>query len=338
MATVMINGDRAHSAQSHSEQSHREQSHREWSCAQIEALRLRLRKTLRGKEAACDLALACLLARGHLLIEDPPGLGKTTLAKGLAALVGGRFARIQCTPDLLPTDVTGFTLYNQQSRQFEFRSGPVFADVLLADEINRATPRTQSALLEAMAERQVTIDDECHRLGRGFFVVATQNPLEHLGTYPLPEAQLDRFAMRLSIGAPDRATELALLEAARFPDAQDDAPEAVIDLPALERLQETTAELLVSDAVAGYLVDVGRTCRELQGGTGGPSPRGLLIWQRVAQAWAVIQGRDHVIPDDVRYVAGPVLGVRLDLAPAESDRLVADALDRVAVPLGAASH
>jgi MoxR-like ATPase len=185
-----------------------------------------------------------------------------------------------------------------------------------------------------MAERQVTIDDDCHRLARGFFVVATQNPLEHLGTYPLPDAQLDRFAMRLSIGAPDRATELELLQEARGRDRGGEALDAVIDRPAFERLQETTAELLVTDAVAGYLVDVGRTCRELRGGAGGPSPRGLLIWQRVAQAWAAIQGRDHVTPDDVRHVAGPVLGVRLELAPAESERLVADALERVPVPLG----
>jgi len=319
MATIMIESDRIDLDE---------------SFRLIERLRHRLRETLRGKAEACDLALACLLARGHLLIEDPPGLGKTTLAKGLAALVGGRFARIQCTPDLLPTDITGFTLYNQRARSFEFRAGPVFADVLLADEINRATPRTQSALLEAMAERQVTIDDDCHRLARGFFVVATQNPLEHLGTYPLPEAQLDRFAMRLSIGAPDRATELELLQEARGRDQGDDVLDAVIDQAALERLQETTATLLVNDAVTGYLVDVGRSCRDLRGGSGGPSPRGLLIWQRVAQAWAVLQGRDHVTPDDVRHVAGPVLGVRLELAPAESDRLVADALDRVPVPLG----
>ena len=313
-------------------------AHLDRAIAEIDSLRLRLRQTLRGKHEVCDLALACLLARGHLLIEDPPGLGKTTLAKGLAALVGGRFARIQCTPDLLPTDITGFTLYNQQSRSFEFRSGPVFADVLLADEINRATPRTQSALLEAMAECQVTIDDESHRLARGFFVVATQNPLEHLGTYPLPEAQLDRFAMRLSIGAPDRATEIELLLEARLRSRCDDALDAVVDLPTLERLQDTTAELLVSDAVAGYLVDVGRKCRELRGTTGGPSPRGLLIWQRVAQAWALLQGRDHVTPDDVRHVAWPVLGVRLDLGPVESDRLVADALERVVVPMGEAGR
>lgn len=305
---------------------------------EIDALRLRLRQTLRGKDQACDLALACLLARGHLLIEDPPGLGKTTLAKGLAALVGGRFARIQCTPDLLPTDVTGFTLYNQQVRSFEFRPGPVFADVLLADEINRATPRTQSALLEAMAERQVTIDDESHRLARGFFVVATQNPLEHLGTYPLPEAQLDRFAMRLSIGAPDRSTEIELLREARLRARSDDTPDAVVNLPTLEKLQDTTAEVLVSDAVAGYLVDIGRKCRDLRAAVGGPSPRGLLIWQRVAQAWAAIQGRDHVTPDDVRHVAGPVLGVRLDLGQAESDQLIADALERVAVPMGRAGR
>lgn len=297
----------------------------------VAALRRRLRDALRGKDTACDLALACLLARGHLLIEDAPGLGKTTLAKALATLTSGRFARIQCTPDLLPTDVTGFRIYDQHARRFEFRPGPVFADVLLADEVNRATPRTQSALLEAMSERQVTIDDTTHRLAETFFVVATQNPVEHLGTYPLPEAQLDRFAMRLRIGEPDRATEIDLLRRARANVAGgDDAP--VLDPAALWTLQDEVARVTVHEAVIAYLVDVGRACRELHG-EGAPSPRGLLVWQRVAQAWALVEGRTHVLPDDVRRVAVPVLGVRLGLADEPCAALVHEAFARVRVPL-----
>ncbi len=180
----------------------------------IIGLRAALNAALRGKERAVEHVLACLLARGHLLLEDLPGLGKTTLAKALAAAIGGRFARVQCTPDLLPGDVTGFSVFNQKTREFDFLPGPVFADVLLADEINRATPRAQSALLEAMAERQVTVDNVRHTLGETFLVIATQNPAEHHGTYPLPEAQLDRFAMKLSLGYPARDDELGMLEAA----------------------------------------------------------------------------------------------------------------------------
>ena len=202
--------------------------------------------------------------------------------------------------------------------------------MLLADEINRATPRTQSALLEAMSERQVTIDDTTHRLAESFFVVATQNPLEHLGTYPLPEAQLDRFAMRLRIGEPDRATEIELLRRAHTLD--DDAAEPVLDRAALRDLQAEAARMPVCDAVVAYLVDLGRACRELHG-EGAPSPRGLLVWQRVAQAWALIEGRGHVLPDDVRRVATAVLGVRLNLADAPCAALVHEACARVPVPL-----
>jgi MoxR-like ATPase len=180
----------------------------------IDGLRAALNRALRGKADVVEKVLACLLARGHLLLEDLPGLGKTTLAKAVAAAVGGKFARIQCTPDLLPGDITGFSIFNQKTREFEFQPGPVFANVLLADEINRTTPRTQSALLEAMAERQVTVDNVRHALAPTFFVIATQNPVEHHGTYPLPEAQLDRFAMKLSVGYPDRSDELDLLAAA----------------------------------------------------------------------------------------------------------------------------
>jgi MoxR-like ATPase len=302
------------------------------TAAVVAALRTRLRESLRGKDEVCDLALACLLARGHLLIEDAPGLGKTTLAKALAALTLGRFARIQCTPDLLPTDITGFRIYDQHARRFEFHPGPVFADVLLADEINRATPRTQSALLEAMSERQVTVDDATHRLAEAFFVVATQNPLEHLGTYPLPEAQLDRFALRLRIGAPDRATEIELLQRAQHV-GEAETPAAVVDGATLRALQEEVVRMPVCEAVVAYLVDVGRVCRELHG-EGTPSPRGLLTWQRVAQAWALIEGRDHVLPDDVRRVATSVLGVRLNLSDEPCAELVGEALRRVPVPVG----
>ena len=298
-------------------------------------LRARLRTALRGKDEACDLALACLLARGHLLIEDAPGLGKTTLAKAIAALVGGRFTRVQCTPDLLPSDITGFTVYDQHTRRFEFRPGPVFADVLLADEINRATPRCQSALLEAMSERQVTSDDASRPLAASFFVVATQNPLEHLGTYPLPEAQLDRFALALRIGPPDRTSEIELLRQARAGGAaESDDTEPLLDPAGLFDLQEAVAAVPVADRVVAYLVDLGRWCRERLGGRRGPSPRGLLVWQRVAQAWALLEGRDHVLPDDVRQVAVPVLGVRLGLPESETAAVVAAAMDHVPVPVG----
>ena len=300
----------------------------------VARLRASLRTALRGKDEACDLALACLLARGHLLIEDSPGLGKTTLAKAVAAVVGGRFTRIQCTPDLLPSDITGFTVYDPHGGRFDFRPGPVFADVLLADEINRATPRCQSALLEAMSERQVTIDDTSHRLASNFFVVATQNPLEHLGTYPLPEAQLDRFAISLRIGPPDRATEIDLLRRAQAPsEADEGGGEPLLDPASLVGLQEAVAAVPVAERVMAYLVDLGRWCRERLGGSRGPSPRGLLVWQRVAQAWAVLEGRDHVLPDDVRRVAVPVLGVRLGLNPAEAESLLAAACDQVRVPV-----
>src|ERR1700757_2948261 len=202
-----------------------------------------LNHALRGKPEVVEQVLACLLARGHLLLEDLPGLGKTTLAKALARAVGGKFARVQCTPDLLPGDITGFRVYDQKTREFEFLPGPVFADVLLADEINRTTPRTQSALLEAMGERQVTVDNVRHTLAATFFVIATQNPIEHHGTYPLPEAQLDRFAMRLSIGYPERDDELELLAEAIGDLSGMRSAERVLEVGQLEALQEQVARV-----------------------------------------------------------------------------------------------
>jgi MoxR-like ATPase len=268
-----------------------------------------------------------------LLLEDLPGLGKTTLAKALANSIGGQFARVQCTPDLLPGDITGFSVFNQKTREFDFLPGPVFADVLLADEINRATPRTQSALLEAMAERQVTVDNVRHTLNPAFFVIATQNPVEHHGTYPLPEAQLDRFAMKLSIGYPDREDEVGLLAAAVGTLNGTPSPDRVLAPGELDTLQEQVARISVSPKVQAYLVDLGRATRAHAQITLPLSPRGLLMWQRVAQAWAFLRQRPFVTPDDVQAVAKPVLSVRLGTAPESADTVLRQLVEAVPVPV-----
>jgi MoxR-like ATPase len=299
----------------------------------IDALRAALNAALLGKEQVVELVLACLLARGHLLFDDLPGLGKTTLAKALAHAVGGRFARVQCTPDLLPTDITGFNIFNQQSREFEFLTGPVFSDVLLADEINRATPRTQSALFEAMAERQVTIDSQTRKLPETFFVIATQNPVESHGAYPLPEAQLDRFAMKLRIGYPGRESELAMLAAHVGGERGQDVAPAVVTPAQLRRLQEHVASVTVSEIVREYLVDLAQATRERRDVSLGLSPRGVLIWQRVAQARAHLKGRDFVTPDDIQDVALPVLEVRLAGDFDQAQVVVQQVLESVAVPV-----
>jgi MoxR-like ATPase len=299
----------------------------------IDGLRAALNRALRGKARVVEQVLACLLARGHLLLEDLPGLGKTTLAKALAAAVGGRFARVQCTPDLLPGDVTGFSVFNQKTREFEFLPGPVFSDVLLADEVNRTTPRTQSALLEAMAERQVTVDNVRHTLTSTFFVIATQNPVEHHGTYPLPEAQLDRFALKLSVGYPERDDEIGLLAGAVGHVASDQEGEAILAEGELAGLQERVARIAVQPNVQAYLVDLGRTTRSHPKVALGLSPRGLLTWQRVAQAWAFLKDRPFVTPDDVQEVAGPVLSVRLGLAPDVVGGVIHQILETIPVPV-----
>jgi MoxR-like ATPase len=298
----------------------------------IDGLCSALNQALRGKPVVVEFVLACLFARGHLLIEDLPGLGKTTLAKALACAIGGRFARVQCTPDLLPGDITGFSVFNQKTREFEFLPGPVFSDVLLADEINRTTPRTQSALLEAMAERQVTVDNVRHMLSSSFVVIATQNPVEHHGTYPLPEAQLDRFAMKLSIGYPERDDELDLLAAVIGDLDGTPAVEKVLEEGELMALQEHVARITVSANVRAYLVDLARATRSHPQVTLGLSPRGLILWQRVAQAWAFLHQRPFVTPDDVQRVASPVLGVRLGVAPDGAANVVHQILESVPVP------
>ena len=300
----------------------------------IEQIRIRLEDALKGKQDVIQQVLVCLLARGHLLLEDRPGLGKTTLAKALASSVGGRFSRLQCTPDLLPSDITGFSIFNAETRQFEFRSGPVFSEVLLADEINRATPRTQSALLEAMAERQVTVDGKQHQLSNDFFVIATQNPHEQHGTYPLPEAQLDRFTMKLSVGYPAADYETAMLAASVKTESKpkESISSAILAAGELEQIQDLVTQTRVGNNVQRYLVALATASRNHPDIDAGLSPRGLLLWQRAAQATAHLAGRDFVTPDDVQQVAFPVLAVRLDVEAADSRNLIGQLLESVEVP------
>lgn len=295
-------------------------------------LRRGLNGVLLGKTDAIELVIACLLSHGHLLLDDLPGTGKTTLAKAIAACVGGKLARVQCTPDLLPSDVTGFNLFNQKTREFEFHAGPVFADVLLADELNRTTPRTQSALLEAMAERQVTIDAVPYTLSKTFFVIATQNPIDSHGAYPLPEAQLDRFTIKLKIGYPDRASQLGILEAASGPVELGERLTSVLSLPELARIQNIVRTITVHPRVREYLVDLVEATRNDPAIALGVSPRGMLLWQRIAQAWALLQGRDFVTPSDVAHVARPVMSVRLLTTHDDVDAVMDRLLDAVPAP------
>ncbi len=300
----------------------------------ISDLRTTLNTVLVGKADIIELVLACLLARGHLLLEDKPGLGKTTLAKAVAKAIAGSFARIQCTPDLMPSDVTGFSMFNQKSREFDFRRGPVFSDILLADEINRATPRAQSALFEAMAERQVTVDDKTYELPPTFFVIATQNPLDSHGAYPLPQAQLDRFAMKLSIGYPAAANEEEMLATAvgnQGLDRSDIAP--VLDINALKRLQAEVSRVGLSNGVRQYLLALGHRTRDDPRITLGMSPRGLLTWQSLSQAHAYLDNRSFVTPDDIQAVARSVLSVRLESDSDSIDTLVDELLQSEPIPL-----
>ena len=290
-----------------------------------------------GKRDAIELVAVALLSDGHILIEDVPGVGKTTLAKAISRSVGLSFKRVQFTPDLLPSDVTGVTIFNQKTREFEFREGPVMAQIVLADEVNRATPKTQSALLEAMEERQITVDGVTYALPEPFLVLATQNPIEYEGTFPLPEAQLDRFLMRVNLGYPDRGDELQVLATQQRERPIDDIQQ-VVTLEEVFAAQEAVKDVYVDPLVSSYIVDISRATREHSDVYLGASPRGSLGLFRAGQAMAAVAGRDYVVPDDVKRLAESVLSHRVIVSPAARIRsvdtraIVAGILDYVPVP------
>src|SRR5918911_1870040 len=291
-----------------------------------------------GKRDALELVLLALLSDGHVLIEDYPGLAKTLIARSFAQATSMSFARIQFTPDLMPGDVTGSSIFNQREADFEFRPGPIFTNLLLADEINRAPPKTQAALLEAMQERQVTIEGETHPLERPFVVLATQNPIEYEGTYPLPEAQLDRFLVRIGVGYPTREGELEMLERRLERRADEIRLEPVVDAPALVEMQRAVEQVHVADSISGYIVDLVAATRESRRLQVGASPRGSLALLKLARARAAVAGRDFVIPEDVKAVAVPALAHRLMLRPElwvqrlRAEDVVREALDAVPTP------
>ena len=301
-------------------------------------LRENIQKVIVGKDEPILLTLVSVLCEGHVLIEDVPGIGKTTLARALASSLGLSYRRIQFTPDLLPSDVTGLSWFNQKKQEFEFRPGPVVSQVVLADEINRATPRTQSALLEAMQERQVTVDGVTRPQPRPFLVLATQNPIELEGTFPLPEAQIDRFMLRVEIGYPSEVEENNILERFRSDDPLEEV-EAVTTPEEVLRLQEQRKDIRVEESIRNYIVKVARATREHVEIELGASPRATLALYQTSQAWAAIQGRDYVLPDDVKFMAPHVLTHRLmisaqaQLRGRRPEEMVADIVDSVPVPV-----
>jgi len=302
-----------------------------------QALTANVEKVIIGKRSVVELAVVGLLCQGHLLIEDVPGVGKTMLARSIAKSIGCSFRRIQFTPDMLPSDVTGVSIFNQQTREFEFREGPVFAQLVLSDEINRATPKTQAALLEAMEERQVTVDGVTRRLSRPFLVLATQNPIEYEGTFPLPEAQLDRFMLRLRLGYPTGSDEVTMLDSQQFKHPVDELGQ-VVDTPTLIEAQEGIKAVHVDDKIKTYIVELMTQTRKHPEVSLGASPRGSLVLYRTAQARAAIAGRDYVIPDDIKALASSCLAHRMIVSPSArikdvtAESVLADILGSVPVP------
>jgi len=298
-----------------------------------------IEKVIVGKRDTVELAVVSLLCQGHLLIEDVPGVGKTMLARSLSRSIGCSFSRIQFTPDMLPSDVTGVSIFNQVSREFEFRSGPIMAQIVLSDEINRATPKTQAALLEAMEERQITVDGVTHPLPRPFMVLATQNPIEYEGTFPLPEAQLDRFLLRVRLGYPKANDEIKVLDRQQFKHPIEDL-DKVVTAEEVLMAQETVKSVYVAPAVKSYLVELTRRTREYPEVYLGASPRGSLTLYRAGQARAAMDGRDFVLPDDVKALAEAALGHRVILGPSarlrdlNTTQVVEELLSSVPVPGG----
>jgi MoxR-like ATPase len=305
--------------------------------AVAQALTANVEKVIIGKRSVVELAVVGLLCQGHLLIEDVPGVGKTMLARSIAKSIGCSFRRIQFTPDMLPSDVTGVSIFNQQTREFEFREGPVFAQLVLSDEINRATPKTQAALLEAMEERQVTVDGVTRPLSRPFLVLATQNPIEYEGTFPLPEAQLDRFMLRLRLGYPTGSDEVTMLDSQQFKHPVDELGQ-VVDRPTLIEAQEDIKAVHVDDKIKAYIVELMTQTRKHPEVSLGASPRGSLVLYRTAQARASVAGRDYVIPDDIKALAPACLAHRMIVSPSArikdvtAESVLADILGSVPVP------
>jgi MoxR-like ATPase len=291
----------------------------------LQLLTENLHQAIVGKDEAIQLVLVGLLSGGHVLLEDVPGVGKTLLAKSLAQSIEGKFQRLQCTPDLMPTDVTGTNIWNPKQGEFEFLPGPVFANILLADEINRATPRTQAALLEVMEEHQVTIDGRSRPVPMPFFTIATQNPVEYQGTFPLPEAQMDRFTLSLSLGYPEEAEELQMIQ--RLQDPKSIQPIARCITPEeIQALQATCRQVKVAESLEQYILRLVRSTREDEDIILGVSPRGTVALVRAAQAYAFLNDRDYAIPDDVKYLAPHVLAHRIIPASGRRSRSVIDRL------------
>lgn len=296
-----------------------------------------MERVVLGKRDKIVLTLVAFFAEGHALLEDVPGVAKTMLARALAQSVGGSFKRVQCTPDLLPNDITGASIFNPKTTEFEFREGPLFAKIVLADEINRATPRAQAALLEAMAERQVSVDGTIHKLDRPFFIIATQNPVDHEGTFPLPEAQLDRFLIRLSLGYPSEDEESSMIERLQLGHPIEKL-DAVISPEDALKCQDAVRAVQVHERVRSYIVQIIRATREHDAIILGGSPRASLALFRGAQAYASINGFDYVLPDDVKHIAAAVLSHRLILRPESrlrkitTDQIVSEILREVPIP------
>ncbi|MBY0148959.1 MoxR family ATPase [Neobacillus niacini] len=304
----------------------------------IEKILLNIEKVMIGKRNVAELSLIALLAEGHVLLEDVPGVGKTMMVRALAKSVNANFRRIQFTPDLLPSDVTGISIYNPKEMEFQFRPGPLMGNIILADEINRTSPKTQSALLEGMEEASVTIDGITHRLQKPFFVMATQNPIEYEGTYPLPEAQLDRFLLKMKMGYPEVDEEIEVLNRAqKVPPIEELFP--VIDLEGLLALQKEIKEVYVDDTIKRYIVDIVNMTRRYPGVYLGASPRGSIALMKAAQAYAFMYGRDYVLPDDIQYLAPFVLSHRIILKSeakfegTSAEEIVNRVIARIPVPV-----